>query len=67
MTAPKEWTEASWPGRVVALEQQETTGEALVALHVGLAGRIVLALPADHIPPQLGEQLTVTLHRGAQI
>lgn len=64
-TAPVTWTEARWPAKVIALELLDAPQEIAVVLQVGV-GRIQLALPADHTPPAIGEQLLVTLQRGAQ-
>lgn len=67
MTKAKDgWAEANWPARVVGLHERATTGETEITLRIGLVDGVVLCLPADHEPPTLGEQLLVTLHRGAQ-
>lgn len=67
MTAAKakDWTRACWPGTVTSLHQVAgVTGDIAVGVLLADGHSLLeLALPADHVPPTIGEQLFVTLQR----
>lgn len=68
MTGQSRWLDASWPAQVVSLQLIDRTGETIVRLRTHAGERnleLELILPQDHRPPELGEQLHVTLQRGA--